>query len=131
SPSKSTVQPPHAPRSQISFAPVRSRWFRSARSSVTRGSTFTVLTAPLIFKLRGTGPGPSTAAPAGIATPARLVAAAPTPAVLRKVRRETTGAAGSSLSEGWAMADLARGRGQPAPESHPTDWEAIVPRPRG
>src|SRR5262245_16218237 len=96
-PSSITVHAPQPPRSQTSLAPVRSRWLRSARSSVTRGSTVTVLTAPLTFKLSGTASGPSTSAGADWATPAaNVLAAAPAPAVLRKERRENRGPLGSS-----------------------------------
>src|SRR5438045_3050428 len=81
-PSRSTVQPPQEPRSQISLAPVRSRWLRSARRSVTRGSTVTVRAAPLTRRARGTASGPRTPAPSGgAAAPTTLVPAAARPAV--------------------------------------------------
>src|SRR5262249_25163341 len=75
----------------------------SAFRRVTRGSTLTVRAAPLTLRLRGTASGPSTAAATGAEpTPTRPVAAAPTPAVFRKGRRENPGAPWR-LSEGGCL----------------------------
>src|SRR5262245_60376795 len=114
SPSSITVHAPQPPRSQTSFAPVSSRWLRRARSSVTRGSTVTVLAAPLILSVSGTASGPSTCG-ADSATPlASVLAAAPTPALLRKERRVKRGPLG--LSEGGlAIGRTSRGGGLSPP----------------
>ena len=57
SPSRSTVHAPQAPRSQTCLAPVRSRWLRSASSSVTRGSTVTCLDRAVHLQAEGDGVG--------------------------------------------------------------------------
>jgi hypothetical protein len=98
------VHAPQLPRSQTSLAPVRSRWLRSARSRVTRGSTVNVRAAPFTFRDNGTASGPRTVAAAGVGVPvSRPEAAAPTPAVLRNVRRVTV-VPSSSWEGGLGMA---------------------------
>src|SRR5262245_27237903 len=89
-----TVQAPQVARSQTRLAPVISRSFLSASSSVTRGSTFVVLFAPLIVRVMSTLSGPKigTSAPAAFTIFSLLATIGierATPVPLRNLRRDT------------------------------------------
>ena len=98
-PSISTVQAPQVPRSQTCLAPVRSRWLRSASSSVTRGSTVTACARAVDLERQRHGVRAEHHGRRGAGARATsVVAAAETPADFRKLRREKEGC--SSLPRG-------------------------------
>src|SRR6185437_438176 len=92
-PSIKTVQAPQVPRSHTRLAPVSSNLSRSASSSVTRGSNCAFSFLPLTLRDTGTLPGPCipafSSASASAPTWVTSGAAAVTPEILRKSRRET------------------------------------------
>ena len=59
-PSMMTVHAPQEARSHTFLAPVMSRRLRKASSKVTRGSSFSTCSLPLMRRRTGTGPGPET-----------------------------------------------------------------------
>src|SRR6185436_4471036 len=79
-------------RSQTFLAPVMSKWLRNASSSVTRGSTFTLWTLPLMRRATGIGPGPRTRPPdancAASAPLGRVATAPPATPAPRNEHRE-------------------------------------------
>jgi hypothetical protein len=92
-----TEQPPHAPRSQTSLAPVRPCSMRSVSSSVVAGSTVAWSNLPLTRRLTSTGPGPmigiasrAFASDCASALSAIAPAAAERPTVWMNARRETS-----------------------------------------
>src|SRR5262249_56647045 len=91
-PSISTVHAPQVPRSQTLLAPVRSKLFRSASSSVTRGSSSALYFRPLIVSATGALPGPSTGTSVSAARTNFGVTSgtdAAIPPIFRKSRRDT------------------------------------------
>ena len=98
-PSTSTVQAPHWPRSQPFFEPVSPTTSRSASSSVTRGSSASRWSMPLMRRTTGIvaagagaafGAAAAWATPSGVARPPRVATVA-----CMKPRRESAGAAGA------------------------------------
>ena len=106
-PSTITVQAPHVPRSQTRFDARADRADCAAcRSSVVRGSRFTLYGLPLMVRVNGTAPGPSTAGSAASTgsslTRMPVVRAPPvTPTLVRKPRRENPDRFSSLLLGGF------------------------------
>src|ERR1035441_8395311 len=89
-----TVQAPQVPRSQTLWARIEARGLRRASSRVTLGSTVRLTGLPLILRVMGTGPGPTTLVAAGgawasLSRGARPKAPVPMPIPPRNPRRET------------------------------------------
>src|ERR1035438_6063885 len=121
-----TVQAPQVPRSQTFLAPVWSGWLGRASSRGTLGSTVRWTGLPLILRVMGTGPGPTTLVAAGAAWASlsrRPDPRAPVPMPMppRNPRRETAFLGLGSFVELTRHLPLVRARS----EEHTSELQSL------